>query len=82
MYEGTMTFQVYLFTKRSRPRLYFACPQTLILWVANGKSETRWDFETGILKSETETEKCIDLIEKQICDRQTQNLRLPRPISR
>ena len=40
------------------------------------KSETRRDVETGILKSETETEMFIDLIEKHICDRQTQNLRL------
>ena len=46
--------------------------------VANGKSETRRDAETGILKSETETEKFSDLIEKHtiFCDRQTQNLRL------
>ena len=32
--------------------------------------------KTGILKSETETEKFSDLIEKHICDRQTQNLRI------
>ena len=32
--------------------------------------------ETGILKSEPKTKKCSDLIEKQICDQQTQNLRL------
>ena len=33
--------------------------------------------KTGFLKSEPETKKCSDLmIEKQICDRQTQNLRL------
>ena len=38
---------------------------------ANRKSETP---KTGILKSEPETKKCNDLIEKQICDRQTQNL--------
>ena len=35
----------------------------------NGKSETRRDAETGILKSETETEKFSDLIEKHIYDR-------------
>ena len=35
---------------------------------------------TGILKSETETEKLSDLIEKHICDRQTQNLRLRDPL--
>ena len=47
------------------------------------KSETRRDAKTGILKSEPETKKCSDLIEKQICDRQTQNLQeTPRPISR
>ena len=46
--------------------------------VANGKSETCWDSETGTLKSETEMEKLSDLTEKHIhiCDRQTQNLRL------
>ena len=37
--------------------------------VANGKSETRRDAETGILKSKTETGKFSDLIEKHICDR-------------
>ena len=47
-----------------------------LVGVANGKSETRRDAETGTLKSETETEKFSDLIEKHICDRQTQNLRL------
>ena len=36
--------------------------------------------ETGILKSETETEKLSDLIEKYICDQQTQNLRLREPL--
>ena len=36
--------------------------------------------ETGILKSKPEMEKCSDLIEKQICDRQTQNLRLQDPL--
>ena len=36
--------------------------------------------ETGILKSETETETFTDLIEKLICDRQTQNLRLQDPL--
>ena len=36
--------------------------------------------ETGVLKSEPETKKCNDLIEKQICDRQTQNLRLRDPL--
>ena len=35
--------------------------------------------ETGVLKSESET-KCSDLIEKQICDRQKQNLRLQDPL--
>ena len=48
----------------------------VLLGVANGKSETRRDTETGILKSETETENFSDLIEKHICDRQTRNLRL------
>ena len=36
--------------------------------------------ETGILKSEPEMKKCSNLIEKQICDRQTQNLRLRDPL--
>ena len=36
--------------------------------------------ETGFLKSEPEMKKCSDLIEKQICDRQTQNLRLRHPL--
>ena len=36
--------------------------------------------ETGILKSETEMEKFSDLIEKHICDRQTQNLRPRDPL--
>ena len=53
----------------------------IMIGVANGKSETRQDAETGTLKSETETEKFSDLIEKQICDRQTQNLRLRDPLS-
>ena len=44
------------------------------------KSDTRRYAETGILKSEPETKKCSDLIEKQICDRQTQNLRLRDPL--
>ena len=44
--------------------------------MANGKSETRRDAETGILKSETKTKKFSDLIEKHIGDQQTQNLRL------
>ena len=44
------------------------------------KSETRRDAETGILKSEPETKKCSGLIEKHICDRQTQNLRLRNPL--
>ena len=48
--------------------------------MANSKSETRRDDKTGILKSETETKKCSDLIEKQICDRQTQNLRFRDPL--
>ena len=38
--------------------------------MANGKSETHRDAKTGVLKSEPETKKCNDLIEKQICDRQ------------
>ena len=42
----------------------------------NDKSEKA---ETGILKSEHETKKCSDLIEKHICDQQTQNLRLRDP---
>ena len=33
---------------------------------ANGKSETRRDAETGVLKSETETENFSDLTEKHI----------------
>ena len=48
--------------------------------MANGKSETRRDAETGILKSEPKTKKCSDLIEKQICERQTQSLRLRDPL--
>ena len=36
--------------------------------------------ETGILKSESETKKCCDLIEKHICDLHTQNLRLRDPL--
>ena len=32
--------------------------------------------ETDIFKSETKTEKFSDLIEKHICDRQIQNVRL------
>ena len=36
--------------------------------------------ETGILKSETETENFSDLIEKHICDRETQNLKLRDPL--
>ena len=48
--------------------------------MANGKTESRRDAETGILKSEPETKKCGDLIEKHICDRQTQNLRLRDPL--
>ena len=51
-----------------------------ILGVVNGKSETHRDAETGILKFEPETKKCSDLIEKQICDQQTQNLRLRDPL--
>ena len=42
----------------------------------NDKSEKA---ETGILKSKHETKKCSDLIEKHICDQQTQNLRLRDP---
>ena len=48
--------------------------------MANGKSGTHQDAETGILKSEPETKKCSDLIEKQICDQQTQNLSLQDPL--
>ena len=48
--------------------------------MANGKSETCRDAETGTLKSETETEKFSDLIEKHICDRQTQNVRFRDPL--
>ena len=44
------------------------------------KSETRRDAEAGILKSEPETKKCSGLIEKHICDEQTQNLRLRDPL--
>ena len=36
--------------------------------------------ETGILKSEPRAKKSSDLIEKQICDRQTQNMRLRDPL--
>ena len=50
------------------------------LGVAYGKSETRRDAETGILKSETELEKFSDLNEKHIGDWQTQNLRLRDPL--
>ena len=48
--------------------------------VANGKSKTHRDAEAVILKSEPKTKKCSDLVEKQICDRQTQNLRLGDPL--
>ena len=48
----------------------------IMLGVAIGKSETHRDSETAVLKSKPETKKCNDLIEKQICDRQTQTLRL------
>ena len=48
--------------------------------MANGKSETHRDAETGVLKSAPERKKCSDLIEKQICDRQTQDLRLRDPL--
>ena len=48
--------------------------------VVNGKSETRRDAKTGILKSETEMEKFSDLIEKHICGQQTQNPRLQDPL--
>ena len=53
-----------------------------IVGVANGKSETRRDAKTGILKSKPETKKCTctDLIEKHICDREKQNLRLRDPL--
>ena len=47
-----------------------------ILGVANGKFDTHLDAGTGIFKSETEMEKFSDLIEKHICDRQIQNVRL------
>ena len=53
------------------------CKQLATIGMANGKSETRRDAETVVLKFEPETKKCSDLIEKQICDRQTQNLRSP-----
>ena len=33
------------------------------LVVVNGKSETRQDAETGILKSEPKTKKCSDIID-------------------
>ena len=45
--------------------------------------ESYWGVElseTGILKSEPETKKFSDLIEKHICDRQTQNLRFRDPL--
>ena len=48
--------------------------------MVNGKSETRRDTKTGTLKSETKTKKLSDLIEKHICDQQTQNLRLRDPL--
>ena len=48
-----------------------------VIGVANGESETRRDWH---FKSETETEKFSDLIEKHICDRQIQNVRLPDPL--
>ena len=54
---------------------------TSVEGMANGKSETCQDAETGILKSEPETKKCSNLIEKQInyvTDRQ--NLRLQDPL--
>ena len=58
----------------------FSFTPTFPWGVANGKSETCWDAETGTLKSETEMEKFSDLIEKQMCDQQTQNLRLWDPL--
>ena len=51
-----------------------------LIGVMNGESETHQDAKTDILKSEPETKKCSDLIEKHICDRQTQNLRLQDPL--
>ena len=54
----------------------------IIRAVPNGKSETHRDAETGILKFETETENFSDLIEKHICDRQMQHLRLRDPLLR
>ena len=60
--------------------LHASLQMAITLRVANGKSETGRDAETGILKSEPETEKFGDLIEKHICDRQTQNLRLLDPL--
>ena len=36
--------------------------------------------ETGILKFDPEMKKFSDLIEKLICDQQTQNLRLQDPL--
>ena len=48
----------------------------------NGKSERRRDAETGILKSETETENFSDLIEKHICDQTDAKSETPRPITR
>ena len=45
------------------------------------KSETCRGAKTGILKSEPETKKCSDLIEKHICDRQVYTRsETPRPI--
>ena len=43
---------------------------------ANGKSKTHRDAKTGILKSETKTEKFSNLKEKHICDCQMQKPRL------
>ena len=62
-------FSVLKFWVTNLFQLILTCPLQIIpftLGVANGKSETHRDAETGILKSETETEKFSDLIEKHI----------------
>ena len=50
--------------------------------MANGKSENPRDAETGVLKSETETENFSELTEKNIVRPTDAESETPRPISR
>ena len=67
----------FIWTVNFRTTQISTCPER---GVANGKSETHRDAETDVLKSEPETKKCNNFTEKQIFDRQTQNLRLRDPL--